>query len=400
MATSWSSKQINTVFASVSCWVLDSFDFFLLVFVFDEIADTFNTTKKAVAVAVMLTLIARPIGALIFGRLAEKHGRKPVLIINVVTFSLFELASAFSPNLSIFLMLRFAYGVAMGGIWGVASSLALESTPKESRGLVSGLFQAGYPMGYLIASVLFAVLEPYLGWQQLFIVGSLPVVLALFIWFKVDESPIWLASKNDQKVNIPLLPIIKKHWQLCVYAVVLMTFFNFFSHGTQDVYPDFLKEQHHLNAHVEGAIAIFYNIASILGGIFFGTISAKIGRRNAIVIASLLALPAIPLWAYASTPLLLGIGAFCIQFMVQGAWGVIPIYLNEIMPENTKAVLPGFIYQLGNLFASSNLVLQVMLYEYFDNNYSIGLTVVATGASIGITLCMLFFSNKFTKKTT
>lgn len=396
--TQWTSNQKNAVFAAVTSWTLDAFDFFILVFVLKDIAASFNVTVQEVSLAVFLTLAVRPIGALIFGRMAEKVGRKPVLIINIIIFSILEAASAFAPTLFIFIAIRCIYGIAMGGIWGVASSLALETAPKESRGFVSGLFQAGYPAGYLIAAIVYGLLFSLIGWEKLFIIGSLPILLAVFIWFKVEESPVWLTSKNEHKTNAPLLPIVKKHWKLCLYAILLMTCFNFFSHGTQDVYPTFLEKQHHFEPHVVSIIAICYSIASIIGGIFFGSLSAKIGRRKAIIIAALLSLPAIPLWAFASGSIMLGIGAFFMQFMVQGAWGVVPVYLNELMPENTRAVLPGFIYQLGNLLASVNLTLQVYIANQTGGNYGIALAVVAGSAAIAITLFMFFSSDRLIKQ--
>ncbi|MFD1260265.1 MFS transporter [Entomomonas asaccharolytica] len=396
--TQWTAKQKNAVFAAVTSWTLDAFDFFILVFVLKDIAASFNVTVQEVSLAVFLTLAVRPIGALIFGRMAEKIGRKPVLIINIVIFSILEAASAFAPTLFIFITIRCVYGIAMGGIWGVASSLALETAPKESRGFVSGLFQAGYPAGYLIAAIVYGLLFSLIGWEKLFIIGSLPILLAVFIWFKVEESPVWLTSKNEHKTNVPLLPIVKKHWKLCLYAILLMTCFNFFSHGTQDVYPTFLEKQHGFEPHVVSIIAICYNIASILGGILFGSLSAKIGRRKAIIIAALLSLPAIPLWAFATSSIMLGIGAFFMQFMVQGAWGVVPVYLNELMPENTRAVLPGFIYQLGNLLASVNLTLQVYIANQTGGNYGIALAVVAGSAAIIISLFMFFSSDRVIKQ--
>lgn len=392
--TKWTPNQKNTVYTAVTSWGMDAFDFFLLAFVINDIADSFHVTVEKVSLAVFLTLAVRPIGAIIFGRIAEKIGRKPVLIANIIIFSLLEAASALAPNLFIFLIIRCLYGVAMGGIWGVASSLALETAPKEAKGFVSGLFQAGYPLGYLTAAIFYGLFFSLLGWQKLFIVGSFPILLAAFIYYKVEESPVWLASKAQHKTGIPIIPVVLKHWKLCIYAILLMTCFNFFSHGTQDAYPTFLNKQRGFEPHVISIIAIFYNIASILGGVFYGTLSGKIGCRKAIIIAALLSLPAIPLWAFSTSSVMLGIGAFIMQFMVQGAWGVIPVYLNELMPANTRAILPGLFYQLGNLFASINLTLQVYIANQHNGNYSIALTLIAASAAICISLFMFFSSEK------
>ncbi|MDI2112788.1 MFS transporter [Commensalibacter nepenthis] len=387
----WSANQINTVFAALSSWGLDAFDFFLLVFVIDDIATSFSVTKKSVSIAIFLTLALRPVGAFFIGRLAEQYGRKPVLMGNVALFSILSALSAFAPNLIIFLLIRCVYGVAMGGVWGVASSLAFETIPKESKGFISGLFQAGYPLGYLTASVVYALFFDSLGWRYLFIIGAFPILLVIFIHFFVQESAVWLAAKNQEKAKrTRILPIAMNNWQVCLFAIILMTCFNLFSHGTQDSYPLFLKEQHHFTSHIVGGIAIAYNIASIMGGIFFGSLSQKIGRSKAIALAAGLSLFAIPLWAFSNDMILLGVGAFIMQFMVQGAWGVIPVYLNELLPASTRTVLPGFFYQMGNLFASANLIIQIYIAEYFNNNYGLSLAIVAGLAAICIMILMRY----------
>ncbi|MBW7984534.1 MFS transporter [Enterobacillus tribolii] len=385
----WSSQQRNVAIACFLSWTLDAFDFFVLVFLLSEIAQAFSVGMEQVTLAILLTLAVRPIGALLFGRAAERFGRKPILMLNILFFSAFELLSAAAPNLSIFLLLRVLYGVAMGGIWGIASSLAMETIPDRSRGLMSGVFQAGYPFGYLLAAVAYGALFELIGWRGMFIIGAVPVLLLPFIYFKVPESPVWLAARA-RKESTALLPVLKSHWKLCIYLVLLMAAFNFFSHGTQDLYPTFLKTQHGFDPKTISIIAISYNIASILGGIFFGTLSEKIGRKKAIIIAALLALPVIPLWAFSGGSLALGIGAFLMQFMVQGAWGVIPTYLNELVPANTRAVLPGFVYQLGNLIASVNATLQATIAEHHGQNYGLAMAIIAGTVAIVIALLVFF----------
>lgn len=385
----WSSQQRNVAIASFLSWTLDAFDFFILVFLLSDIAAAFHVGMEQVTLAILLTLAVRPIGALLFGRAAEKYGRRPILMVNILFFSIFELLSAAAPSLTTFLVLRVLYGVAMGGIWGVASSLAMETIPDRSRGLMSGIFQAGYPFGYLLAAVVYGSLFELVGWRGMFVIGAIPIVLLPFIYFKVPESPVWLAAR-ERKESTALLPVLKSHWKLCIYLVLLMAAFNFFSHGTQDMYPAFLKIQHGFDPKTVSIIAISYNIASIIGGVFFGVLSEKIGRKKAIIIAAALALPVIPLWAFSGGSLMLGIGAFLMQFMVQGAWGVIPTYLNELVPANTRAVLPGFVYQLGNLIASVNATLQATIAESHGQNYGLAMVIIAGSVAVVIIVLISF----------
>ncbi|ROR06297.1 MFS transporter [Erwinia sp. JUb26] len=382
----WTSTQRNVAFASFASWTLDAFDFFILVFVLSDIAANFHTEISDVSLAIMLTLAVRPIGALLFGRLAEKYGRRPILMTNIIIFSLFELLSAWSPTLEWFLIFRVIYGIAMGGVWGVASSLAMETIPDRSRGLMSGVFQAGYPCGYLLASIIFGLCYSLVGWRGMFLIGVVPILLLPFIYFKVPESPVWLAAR-ERKESAALMPVLRSHWKLCIYLVLLMACFNFFSHGTQDLYPTFLKVQHGFNPQTVSIIAISYNIAAMLGGIFFGSLSEKIGRKKAMMIAAFLALPVLPLWAFSSGSWMIGCGAFLMQFMVQGAWGVVPTYLTELVPANARAVLPGFVYQLGNLIASVNATLQSKIAEAHGNNYGLAMAIVA--GTVAILICLI-----------
>src|SRR5471030_619146 len=382
----WTSRQRNVAIASFLSWTLDAFDFFILVFLLSDIASAFQVDIKEVTLAILLTLAVRPIGALLFGRAAEKYGRKPILMINIAFFSVFELCTAAAPSLTVFLILRVIYGVAMGGIWGVASSLAMETIPDRSRGLMSGIFHAGYPAGYLLAAIIFGLFFSLIGWRGMFLIGALPVLLLPYIYFKVPESPVWLAAR-ERKESVALLPIIRAHWKLCLYMVALMACFNFFSHGTQDLYPTFLKMQHGFAPHTVSIIAICYNIAAMLGGICFGSLSEKIGRKKAIIFAALLTLPILPLWAFSTGSVMIGLGAFLMQFMVQGAWGVVPTYLTELVPANSRAVLPGFVYQLGNLIASVNATLQSRIAEAHGNNYGLAMAIVA--GTVAILICLL-----------
>lgn len=377
------SRQKHVIAASYLGWTLDAFDFFILVFILKDVATTFNTNIKAVTLAITLTLAMRPLGALIFGLCADKFGRRPVLMIDVLIYSVIECASGFAPSLTVLIVLRALYGIAMGGEWGVGASLTLESVPPQLRGAVSGILQAGYPSGYLLASIAFFLLYPLIGWRGMFFIGVLPALLVLYIRRHVDESPAFLRQQHKRTTVNPFSGF-KGQWGIFIWAVLMMAGFNFLSHGTQDIYPTFLEQQRGLSTHTVGAIAVVYNIGAIIGGFFFGVWSEKIGRRRAIVIAALLVLPVIPLWIHATTPVGLAIGAFIIQFLAQGAWGVVPVHLNEISPAALRGTFPGFSYQLGNLLASYNATFQAGLAADHRGNYAFALALVATIAAVAV----------------
>ena len=381
-------SQRSAIWASYLGWTLDAFDYFLMVFMLAAIAKEFHTDVKAVTVAIMLTLAARPIGAFAFGWLAERFGRRPVLMVDIILFSLFELASGFAPSLASLLVLRFLFGVAMGGEWGLGASLAMESIPARLRGPVSGLLQGGYPMGYFVASLVYFLLFDTIGWRGMFMVGVAPAFLVLLIRIHVKESPVFEAQRRRPRVN-PIVELLR-YWKIALYMIVLMAAFNAFSHGTQDLYPTFLQVQRHLDPQTVGAIAVVYNIGAILGGLAFGALSERIGRRNGIVIASLLALPLIPLWAYGPGPIWLAIGAFFMQVAVQGAWGIVPAHLNELSPEEVRGTFPGFTYQLGNLLASGNATLQAWIAESHGNDYAFALAIVAGVVAVCVALFAWF----------
>jgi MFS transporter, SHS family, lactate transporter len=372
----WTKSQKNVVVAAYLGWTLDAFDFFLMVFMFKDIAATFHVDVKSVAEATFLTLAARPLGAFFFGRLADRFGRKPTLMWNILAFSILEAASGFAPSLATFLALRFLFGVAMGGEWGIGSALTFETIPLRARGVVSGLLQAGYPSGYFVAAIASYFFYDRLGWRYMFLLGVIPAILVFFIRMGVDESPAFI-EKRIQKQTHGLWEVLRRDWKLALYAILLMTAFNFFSHGSQDAYPNlFLKIQHGFDTKTLSLMTAIANIGAICGGIGFGFLSERIGRRRAIIYASLLALPVIPFWAFGSTPLVLGIGAFLMQVSVQGAWGVIPVHLNELSPPEIRATFPGVVYQLGNFIASRNLPIQVAIAEAYGNNYGLAMAGV------------------------
>ena len=375
-------SQRSAIWASYLGWTLDAFDFFLMVFMLKAIAAEFDTDIKSVSAGIFLTLAARPIGAFVFGWLAEHFGRRPVLMADIILFSLFEFASGFAPSLTSLLVLRFLFGVAMGGEWGLGASLVMESIPPRLRGPVSGLLQSGYPSGYFVASLVYFLLFDTIGWRGMFMVGVAPALLVLLIRIHVKESPVFEARREAQRSN-PLAELAR-HWKIVLYMIVLMAAFNAFSHGTQDLYPTFLQQQHGFDTQLTGTLTAIMNVGAIVGGIGFGIWSEKIGRKRAIVYACLLALPVVPLWAFSSTPVLLGIGGFLMQVAVQGAWGIVPVHLNELSPGAVRAMFPGFAYQLGNLIMSKNVVFQAGIAESHGNNYGLALALFGGATAVVI----------------
>jgi SHS family lactate transporter-like MFS transporter len=355
--------QRNTFVACFLGWSLDAFDFFILTFCVSAIATQFQAKVSAVTEAIFLTLAMRPVGAFLFGMMADRVGRRLTLMVDIIAYSVFELASAFAPSLKILLITRALFGIAMGGEWGVGAALAFETLPAEGRGFFSGLLQEGYAVGYLMAALVYRTLFSMVGWRGMFVVGALPAFLVIYIRTKVDESPAFLQGRVSRRSESRLGKDILTYVGTFVFLVVLMFAFNSFSHGTQDLYPTFLQKDHLFTPQTVGLIAIIANVGALLGGIIFGTWSEKIGRRRAIVIAALLAIPIIPLWAYSHTVPMLALGGFLMQFMVQGAWGVIPAHLNELSPPAVRGTFPGFAYQLGNLLSSRNVVIQARLAE-------------------------------------
>ena len=363
--------QRRAFFASLAGWSLDAFDFFVFTFCLKAISADFHTDVKAVAQGIFLTLAFRPLGALVFGWLAEKYGRRPILMLNVIGYAAAQLATAFAPDLATLLILRAVFGFAMGGEWGVGAALALETLPAKGRGLFSGLLQEGYVLGYLLASLVYAGVFVHVGWRGMFIIGASPALLVLYIRYGVAESPAWLTASAPQRASAAALwGALKNYFPTFCYLVLLMACFNAFSHGSQDLYPTFLQVQHHFSEATTGSIAVIMNLGALSGGICFGAWSERLGRRRAIVLSALLALPMIPLWAYSQTAVMLAVGGFLMQFMVQGAWGIVPAHLNELSPPAVRAILPGFAYQLGNLAMSKMAPFQAGIAETHGGNYA------------------------------
>lgn len=344
------SDRWHAITASFLGWTLDAFDFFVLTFLIDVLAAQFHVSPKKIIFTTFTTLAMRPVGALLFGLLADRYGRRKPLMANIVFFSIVELLCGFAPNYTVFLILRTVYGIGMGGEWGVGASLAMENAPGRLRGILSGIVQSGYSIGYLLAAVAARFVLPFWGWRAMFWIGGVPALLAFYIRSKVRESKAW------EQHRAPTVPAIVRtaggHWKFFSYLVLLMTMMMFLSHGTQDLYPHFLRSVYGYSAATIAYIAMIYNVGAVVGAILFGYLSERLGRRRSMVMALVLSFAVIPAWAFGGSLTGLVMGAFAMQAGVQGAWGIIPAHLNELSPDSVRGLMPGFAYQLGILIAA------------------------------------------------
>ena len=353
------TDRFHAVAAGFLGWTLDAFDFFVVVFLLDILAAQFHVKKSYIIFSLTATLFMRPFGAFLFGLLADRYGRRAPLMANVIFFSVLALLCGFSVNYWMFLALRSLYGIGMGGEWGVGASLAMESAPPRWRGVLSGIVQSGYSIGYLLAAVAARFILPHLGWRAMFWAGGIPALLALYIRTKVKEPEAWHQHRATSTGEV-----LRTLWTYApnfLYLVVLMTLMMFLSHGTQDLYPDFLKNAHHLLPDTVSYITILYNVGAILGANLFGQFTERIGRRWAMIAALVLSLAVIPAWAFGQTMLVLTFGAFLMQVGVQGAWGIIPAHLNELAPDRARGLVPGLAYQLGILLAAPTNTIEFKL---------------------------------------
>jgi len=364
------ANQRNALIAGFLGWTLDAFDFFVLVLVVPAVARDFHRSIPDIALTLTATLAMRPVGALTFGLMADRYGRRLPLMLDILFYSIVEVLSGLAPNYAVFFFLRLLYGIGMGGEWGVGASLAMESVPVKWRGILSGLLQEGYACGYLLAAVAYYLVFPHWGWRPLFFIGGLPALLTLFIRAKVKEPAAWHSSRTDWHTY---WRSILRNWRRFLYLVLLMAMMNLISHGTQDLYPTFLQRQRHFSPHETSTITVISMVGAICGGLAVGLLSDRRGRRRAMVTAVLLAGVLIPPWAFAPNRLLIVVGAFLMQFMVQGAWGVVPAHINELSPDQNRGFFPGFAYQVGVLCASGIAYFESLLGEHLSYSQSLGI---------------------------
>ena len=367
------------VAAGILGWTLDAFDFFVVVFLVDTLASHFQVGKAAIVLTIGATLAMRPVGALLFGMLADRYGRRKPLMAVVAYFSLIEVLSGLALNYPMFLALRLLYGIGMGGFWGVGASLTLESAPRRWRGLFSGVLQGGYPLGYLLSAVAARAILPLWGWRAMFWAGLVPGVITMCIAYKSPESEAWKQHRVPSMGGI--LRVVWEHRKSFAYLVLMLTLMTCLSHGTQDLYPDFLKTAHHIAPNVVAYLAMFYNVGALLGTISVGHTSERLGRRVSIIGSLSLCALVIPLWAFGHSLTILACGAFCMQVGVQGAWGVMPAHLNELSPDAVRSLFPGFVYQLGVLFGSPTNTIEYALRDRIGYQWALtvfeGCTILA-----------------------
>ncbi len=376
----------HAVAASFLGWTMDAFDYFVVVFLVDTLAGEFGVGRASIVLTLTATLAFRPLGALIFGLLADRYGRRVPLMANVIFFSAVELLCGFSRGFVFFLILRGLYGIGMGGEWGVGASLAMEAAPKRWRGVLSGILQSGYSVGYLLAAIVARLVLPVLGWRWMFWLGGAPALLALYIRSRVPESEAWRRHRAPSTGAV--LKTAFGEWKRLVYLGVLMIFMMFLSHGTQDLYPDFLRNERGLAAETVAYLAMFYNVGAIAGAIVFGELSERWGRRFSMVAALGLTLAMIPLWAFSSSLALLGAGAFLLQAGVQGAWGVIPVHLNEMSHDATRGLVPGLAYQLGILFAAPTNTIEFALRDQVGYRWALAGFEIVTILALCVIILM------------
>ena len=345
------SDHRAAVFAGFLGWTLDAFDFYLVVMTLTAIAKEFGRSDAAVALSITLALAFRPVGAFIFGLLADRYGRRLPLMADLVFYSVIEVLSGLAPNFATFMVLRALFGIGMGGEWGVGASLVMEKVPPRWRGVFSGLLQQGYAAGYLLAALCYWLVFPRWGWRPLFFIGGLPALLAIFVRYRVKESEVWERTRERDWSGIGRA--VMRHWPIFLTLLLLMTGMGFVSHGTQDMYPTFLQRDWHLEPGRRALLTALSMVGAIAGGVLFGLISDRLGRRRSIALALVCALTVIPIWAFAPSLMVLVVGAFLMQFFVQGAWGVIPAHITELSPDSVRGFLPGVAYQIGIAAASS-----------------------------------------------
>ncbi len=374
---------VGAFVAGMAGWTLDAFDFFLVMMALTSIGHQFGQSIPHMALAAWITLVLRPVGAFFFGGISDLHGRRLPLMINLCLFAVIEVATGFAPNFTVFLIIRAVFGIVMGGQWGIGVSLAMEKVPAHYRGILSGLLQQGYALGFLLAAGAYFTMFNRWGWRPLFFLGSIPALgFAIFVKFYVTESDTW--KRNRQTSFAGLGRVLVSHWALFLYFIVFMMAMHMSSHGTQDMYPTFLEKDWGILGRQKAAITAISMVGAILGGLSIGWISDRIGRRRAMMLSLIGAVVIIPLWAFSHTLSFLILGAVLMQFFVQGAWGVVPAHVAELSPDSVRGSLPGMGNQIGVILSGGVGYLEAS----FAHNHTYASAMAITAAAV-FTLAIL-----------
>jgi SHS family lactate transporter-like MFS transporter len=373
--------------AGMAGWTLDAFDYFLVVFCLTDIGATFHQSDTVMTEALFATLALRPVGAFLFGAMTDRYGRRPALILNLLLFSVATLATAAAPNFHVFLLIRGGFGIVMGGQWGIGASLAMEKVPVRMRGVLSGLLQQGYSLGNLLAAVATFFFVKSGSWRLIFSLAAIPALIAAGLcYFFVEESDVWKRTKHNSFAGIGKA-FYEYKW-LFLYMIIFMMSMMMSSHGTQDLYPIFLQRRWHVDTPTRSVLTGITILGAVFGGIVVGFLSDRIGRRRAMVLSLTGAMLTIPLWAFAPSLPLLVLGGFIMQFMVQGAWGVVPAHLAEMAPDSIRGSLPGLGYQCGALLTASAPKIQATLAAHYGYPHALAGTMLVIFC-VAITMTLL-----------
>lgn len=365
---------VGAFIASLAGWTLDSFDFFLVVLSLTLIGRDFGQDLKHMTLALTATLAMRPAGALVLGVVSDRFGRRLPMIASLSLFAVIELATAWAHNFIQFLLIRALFGMVMGGQWGMGVSMAMEKVPPPHRGVLSGLLQQGYAIGFLLAAGAYSLISPAHGWRPLFYLGSLPALAAAaLVAMRVRESDVWQHNRQSSFAGVGRA--LASTWKLLIYFTIFMMALHMSSHATRDLYPTFLEKDWGIMGKQRTLLTAMSMIGAILGGLTIGWISDRIGRRWAIAAAMAGALAVIPLWAFAHSLPLLVVGVVLMQFCVQGAWGVVPAHVAELSPDSVRGTLAGFANQVGLVLSSVVVYLEAVMARGWASAIAMPMTV-------------------------
>ncbi|KAH0497815.1 hypothetical protein TgHK011_005099 [Trichoderma gracile] len=378
-------------------WTADAFDFHALSIQTVKLSKYYGRSKTDITTAITLTLLLRSVGAAVFGLAGDKWGRKWPMVFNMLVLGALQIATIYSTKFTTFLAVRSMFGLFMGGVYGNAIAMALEQCPSNARGLMSGILQQGYSMGYVLAACAnLGVGGATDSWKTVFWIGAgLSIGVGLLRILFPESQQFLEAKKAGKKASSPgsfwreTRTMLAKEWKMCVYCVILMTWFNYYSHTSQDSYTTFMLEQKMLDNAGASRASILMKAGAVVGGTIIGYISQFVGRRRTMMVAALMSALLIPAWILPEGERALSATGFFMQFFVQGAWGVIPIHLNELSPPAFRSSFPGVTYQVGNMISSPSAQIVNAISEKMFVTVKGGKKAEAYGPTMGIATAII-----------